>query len=1089
MPMLAVLLVAVLALASPAAAQFVAEQVTAGNAATHLFGGSDSSGGVDDWYLSNGVVQAIIDDVGPQADLVPLVGSLAPPKTNQVAFTGGSVIDLGLVGLNNDQLAQMFTVGGLSTSNFILYDSIVPSTTGSSATLTATGVLLGFNAGVTPVPPANLPVVTEYTVNGTEPFLTITTTVTNTHPSNMAVKLGGFLDVFIWTQRGLVPFSPISGRGFSHSAIDLNNTTFALELPAFSAAPGNIYPSDGVMDPPSATVADEVAYGMLGEQTSLDQDGPGGNPPVVATVNQLFGISGSLLSGFGNQPVTNPLTGGLEPGGILIYKRRVYIGDRNDVAAVANPMITELATRQAFGTGTISGNVDAADTPDVRASVIATKTGGALTPGFGANTPVTQFRTASDGSFSGIVLPVGTYDLEVRAPERDPVTVTGVAVLASSSTAVTVPAMSAQGTLSLTVREKVTGDDPAIPSKVTFKGIKGTPDPLFGKDYESFTIPQVGSPVEIMPETYAGGAAQRNFVYLPAGTGTVKLRPGYYEMYASRGPEYTVKKKKLRVKPAATKPVTLTITKILDTTGFISGDFHIHSARSMDASAALRDRVSAFVGEGVEVMVSTDHDYQTDYASIISGLGVGSRITSIVGNEVTTSVPNKPVFPNALGHINAWPVTVQPTARRDGAIEDEFVAPNWIYSRLRNQGAQVIQYNHPRAGLSGLTLIGFFNNIGYDPDLPITASPNDILLDDDVLGPGASGVSNPSGYRNIDFDVIEIGNGPELPYATRRDWLSLLNQTDFSTVPFLPGTGVSDSHRITMESAGYYRTYVGGQDDPATLDVNSFDTNLKNGNATATTGPFISFFVEESGGGRARMGQVLTPATADVLLHIKVQAANWIPVDEVRVIANGFTAFTFDTTTAPAVSKNPSEVSQSARKALRFDATIPVTLTADTYFIVEAGAKLSPPPTPPTFAGNLVPGLIPHAFTNPIFVDLAGNGFDPPGLPVMVSATGAGEARPMFARVERRDVTWYAQAESWLRDKLAAVGRVGSADACSAGNGGLTGRALKEAIELRKGRATDEYFPLYEFVIPGESVVEAVDMLPEPERTLARGRW
>ena len=51
--------------------------------------------------------------------------------------------------------------------------------------------------------------------------------------------------------------------------------------------------------------------------------------------------------------------------------------------------------------------------------------------------------------------------------------------------------------------------------------------------------------------------------------------------------------------------------------------------------------------------------------------------------------------------VNAWPFTVDPDARRDGAIEEEYVAPNYIFSRLRAAGAEVIQYNHPRAGVAG----------------------------------------------------------------------------------------------------------------------------------------------------------------------------------------------------------------------------------------------------------------------------------------------------------------------------------------------------------------------------------------------------
>lgn len=42
--------------AASASAQPVAERVRVANAPTHLFGGTDADGGIDDWYLSNGVV-------------------------------------------------------------------------------------------------------------------------------------------------------------------------------------------------------------------------------------------------------------------------------------------------------------------------------------------------------------------------------------------------------------------------------------------------------------------------------------------------------------------------------------------------------------------------------------------------------------------------------------------------------------------------------------------------------------------------------------------------------------------------------------------------------------------------------------------------------------------------------------------------------------------------------------------------------------------------------------------------------------------------------------------------------------------------
>ena len=67
----------------------IAGRITGAEAAQRLFGGSDAAGGIGDWYVSNGVVEAIVDDVGPQEDLVPLLGTAAPPKQSFAARSGG----------------------------------------------------------------------------------------------------------------------------------------------------------------------------------------------------------------------------------------------------------------------------------------------------------------------------------------------------------------------------------------------------------------------------------------------------------------------------------------------------------------------------------------------------------------------------------------------------------------------------------------------------------------------------------------------------------------------------------------------------------------------------------------------------------------------------------------------------------------------------------------------------------------------------------------------------------------------------------------------------------------------------------------
>ncbi len=1105
-------------------AQQVSLQIGAGDTA-RLFGGTDAEGGIGDWYVSNGVVEAIIDDVGPATDLTAVVGAgNEPPIQSEIADTGGTLVDLGVVGQNDDQLAQMFTVGGLSTANFVLYDGISAPTPG---TVRATGKLLFPPISVRPTPCVDI--VTDYTANGTDPFLTVTTTATN----NCGVTLtgfGGFLDVFIWTLRGIVPFSgggtvtAFGGKGFNHPVLDLSNPVNSLELPTFLGAPGLVRPADGIMDPANGTTSGEVSYGVLPVNAVTDVDGAGATPPVTTAVNSLFGVSSTLVTALGNGPVA----GGNAAGATLSYTRHIYVGGRNDVRAVSDGVFGELATRLSFSTGTISGDVGAGDTPDVEASILITRLGrcagnasvtckaaadctGGTGPcndplpvtaqGVGAAT--SHVRTDAMGVFGGVVLPRGLYELRVSAAERDDVVLSPVTVPGGGNVPVSIPTMNARGTVTFTVHEK-TAHLPLLPAKLTFKGVSPTLDPQFHRDFKA----TLGGN-DIFPETFGGtqagtmghAAGQGNVVYTATGTGNIQVHPGTYDVYVSRGLEYNVIVQRVTVPAAGSANVDAKLKRVLKTKNALSADFHVHSGRSLDASAPLRDRVAAFAAEGVEVMVSTDHDKNVDYAPIISGLGLTSRLRSIIGDEMTGSVPNPPNFPSSIGHINAWPLVVAKDDRRDGTVQDEYVAPNWIFKRLRDAGAEVVQYNHPRAGVSGLTTIGIFNNIGcnrcanaidtpcvqdsdcpalpapqdctcvgYQPDRTIGAAPNDILQDKGVLGPGSP--MNPDGFSNLDFDVMEIANGnkdTDFPgiRQVRRDWLSLLNQGIYK-----PGTGVSDSHRITVEHAGWARTFVlGVGDDPTTFTTTALDAQVKAGNMVISGGPYLELTATAKGGGTVGMGKLLKATDGNVKLKIRVSAPAWMPVDEVRIIANGFQVASYDGTTTPKVKPAPLNF-QSTGGTSRFSATVTRTITQDTYFIVEAGAKLPANPNTlppsPAIVAIVEPNVVPIAISNPIFADKDGNAaFDPPGLPVMMASTAPveEEAPGFLARLRRG----FQQLAMRLR------GEVNAEDQAPGEMTGVTKEQKAEAV--KKG----EYFPLRQFSLPPEAV-EAARKAAEAEQ-------
>lgn len=1035
-------------MAGPGSAQPVAQRITAADTAL-LFGGSDAEGGIGDWYLSNGVVQAIVDDVGIQSDLVGVVPSGTEPAIqSSISPTGGTLIDVGLVGRDDDQIPQLFIVGGLSTANFVLYDGIEVAGPG---VLRASGTLLLPPVSDRPTPCIAL--VTDFSVAGDDPFITLVTRATN--GCGVTAPFGNFLDAVIWTQRGIVPFSG-GGGGFDHPVLDFSNISAALETPTFMAGPGIVNPGDGTFDPVSGTASGEVSYGLLGVELVVDQDGDGPGPAEAFPTNGFFGVSSTLVTALGPLP---PVAS-VEPGGTLTYTRRIYVGGRNDVRSVGDPMIAELAPRLGFATGTLSGNVDAADTPDVAASIVMTRLGrctGApatscaanadctgtgpcadpvATAGFVPGQAVSHVRTEASGAFAGVVLPQGDYRLVVSAPERDDVTVQPVVVGGGEAVA-TIPPMTPRGVLQYEVREKAR-KRPLMPGKLVIKGVEGTPDPAFAR-----SLPAKLGTVDVRSETFGGGqqdasegtVAQGNVIYTSTGMGSVPLRPGTYDVYATRGMEYGVARERVTVAASGTASVAFRLKRVIRTKNALGADFHVHSGRSLDSSAPPTDRVTTFAGEGVEVMVSTDHDKNFDYAPLIAALNLSSQIGSIAGSEVTGSVPNPPAFPNSFGHINAWPLPVEPGAPRDGAIQDEFVAPNWLYERLRTLGGPdtVVQYNHVRAGVSGLTTIGFFNSIGcnrcanaidtactvdtdcpagadrectcvgYQPDRPLTQPPNDILLDTGVLGPGSP--PNPDGTTNLDFDVMELANGADVTgfpalRQVREDWYSLLNQGVVR-----PATGVSDSHRLTVEHAGWSRTYVlGAGDDPSAIDVSRFNQQVRAGAMLVSGGPWIEVSAR-AGRARAGMGGTLAPKNGKVRLAITVRSPAWLPVDEVRVVVNGVVRETFGASTRPRVKALPKRF-ESSGNTTRFAGTVRLDLSADAWVLVEAGVALpaDPDTAPPSpeIVNTIEPGVVPYSSTNPILIDIGGNGFDPPGLAADLSPQVA-RSRGRMTGVRRAD--------------------------------------------------------------------------------------
>jgi hypothetical protein len=123
---------------------------------------------------------------------------------------------------------------------------------------------------------------------------------------------------------------------------------------------------------------------------------------------------------------------------------------------------------------------------------------------------------------------------------------------------------------------------------------------------------------------------------------------------------------------------------------------------STDSTFPLDDRLRAVAAEGVEVPVSSDHDFVVDYAPIVAELGLGDWLGPITGEEASSL---------GWGHLNAWPLVPDPTRAGGGAPRWLGHAPGDLFTALRGDDSRrIVQVNHPRFGNSSL-----FDAIDLDP--------------------------------------------------------------------------------------------------------------------------------------------------------------------------------------------------------------------------------------------------------------------------------------------------------------------------------------------------------------------------------------
>jgi hypothetical protein len=466
----------------------------------------------------------------------------------------------------------------------------------------------------------------------------------------------------------------------------------------------------------------------------------------------------------------------------------------------------------------------------------------------------------------------------------------------------------------------------AIPCKVEFRGTAGTPSPDFG------------------PDTF--DEALRNLVYTANGTFRQEIAPGRYEVIISHGPEYDAVFTTVEVRQGEPTSLSASLKHSVETPGWISSDFHSHSTPSGDNTSSQRGRVLNLLAEHVEFAPCTEHNRISTYIPHLLELQATDRMATCSGIEVTgNQLP--------VNHQNAFPLVHKPRTQ-DGGGPDSNDNPVVQIERLAlwdQRAAKVVQANHPNL----MQILGDRDLDGQaDGGFERMFSSMDVI----EVHPPAGILQYPTTLVPAEAEANPIFH-----------WLRLLNLGYR-----IPGVVNTDAH-YNFHGSGFLRNYLKSPtDEPARVLTTDMVRSAEAGHMIMTNGPYLEVQASSDVAGERRTaiaGDDLVVGR-DLELQVRVQSANWLDVNRVFVLLNGRPVTDLDFRRATHADRFQSGV-------VKFDQRLPVTTPTDAHLIVVAvgeGLKLGP------VVGPDHENDLPIAVSNPIFLDISGDGFQPNGDPL-----------------------------------------------------------------------------------------------------------
>jgi hypothetical protein len=386
--------------------------------------------------------------------------------------------------------------------------------------------------------------------------------------------------------------------------------------------------------------------------------------------------------------------------------------------------------------------------------------------------------------------------------------------------------------------------------------------------------------------------------------------PGQHQVVVTRGYEYELYDMPATATAGTTTAIAAPIAHSVDSPGVMCADFHIHSHYSADSDDEPELKVRGAIADGLEIPVSSEHEWIIDFQPIIQRLGLTQWAFGFPSEELTTFT---------WGHFGVIPIQPKPDQVNNGAVNWVGAMPGEFFKRVNALPEQpVLVVNHP----SDTAFLGYFTASGYDRTM---AKGSDELWSDD-------------------FAAIEVFSGVDFEASRDHsvaDWFSLLNagKTYWTT-------GSSDSHHERSGPVGYPRTCLKmGHDDPTKLTAEAVRDVLRVGAATISGGLMMT--VEGPGG--IGPGGMATKGT----YKVDVTCPSWASASKLEVIVDGISTQTLPLTPLPA----------GATAAKRYEVTVDVSATTSKsrHWVVFYARQETGDLTP------LHPGKKGFAVSNPIF--------------------------------------------------------------------------------------------------------------------------